>query len=119
REGFKVAIVGAPNAGKSSLLNRLLGRDRALVSPEPGTTRDFIEEPIMIGPHLFRLVDTAGLNPFPGEIERLGIAKTEDWLKEADIVLHLIDAAMPAPHGEKSKPLHFQDAAPVRITVAN
>ena len=62
RDGIKTVIIGEPNAGKSSLLNRLIGRDRALVSPEPGTTRDFIEERIILGPHCLRLIDTAGLN---------------------------------------------------------
>jgi len=75
RDGVAVAIVGEPNAGKSSLLNRLVGRERAIVSEKPGTTRDFLEERLMVGPHLFRLIDTAGLNENPGEIERLGIQK--------------------------------------------
>lgn len=96
RGGIRVAIVGAPNAGKSSLLNRLLGRDRAIVSPEPGTTRDFIEEPLMIGPYLFRMIDTAGLNRSPGAIESLGIEKTRAWLEEADILLLLLDATRPS-----------------------
>ncbi|HEY3757716.1 MAG TPA: tRNA uridine-5-carboxymethylaminomethyl(34) synthesis GTPase MnmE [Opitutaceae bacterium] len=95
RGGLRVAIVGEPNAGKSSLLNRLLGRDRAIVSPEPGTTRDFIEEPLMIGPYLFRLVDTAGLNPSPGAVEQLGMEKTRRWIEEADIILLLLDATRP------------------------
>src|SRR5262249_6401222 len=56
RDGIKTVIVGAPNVGKSSLLNRLVGRERALVSPEPGTTRDFIEERIVVGPHCLRLI---------------------------------------------------------------
>jgi tRNA modification GTPase len=93
RDGLKTVLLGAPNAGKSSLLNALVGHDRALVSAEPGTTRDFIEERIQVGPHLLRLIDTAGLNPQPGEIERLGIAKTAERLAEADLVLWVIDAA--------------------------
>jgi len=97
RDGVKVAIVGEPNAGKSSLLNRLVGRDRAIVSAEPGTTRDFLEERLLAGPHLFRLIDTAGLNPTPGEIERLGIAKTWERIEESDIVLLLADAGRPPP----------------------
>ena len=97
RDGVKVAIVGEPNAGKSSLLNRLVGRDRAIVSAEPGTTRDFLEERLMAGPHLFRLIDTAGLNPAPGEIERLGIEKTWERIAEADIVILLADANRPPP----------------------
>ena len=94
RDGLKTVILGAPNAGKSSLLNALVGRERALVSSEPGTTRDFIEERIQVGPHLLRLVDTAGLNPRPGEIERLGMAKTAECLAEADLVLWVQDATL-------------------------
>ncbi len=94
RDGLKTVLLGAPNAGKSSLLNALVGRERALVSAEPGTTRDFIEERLQIGPHLLRLIDTAGLNPTPGEIERLGIAKTAERLAEADLVLWVVDAAV-------------------------
>ncbi len=97
REGLKTVLLGAPNAGKSSLLNALVGRERALVSPEPGTTRDFIEEPLQVGPHLLRLIDTAGLNPAPGDIERLGIAKTLERLAEADLVLWVADATTPLP----------------------
>ncbi len=97
REGLKTVLLGAPNVGKSSLLNALVGRERALVSPEPGTTRDFIEEPLQVGPHLLRLIDTAGLNPAPGTIEALGIAKTLERLGEADLVLWVVDATQPLP----------------------
>ncbi len=97
RLGVKTVIVGEPNAGKSSLLNRLLGRDRALVSAEPGTTRDFLEEPALIGPHCIRLIDTAGLNPAPSAIERLGIGKTLERAAEADLLLLVLDAARPCP----------------------
>jgi tRNA modification GTPase len=91
RDGIKTVIVGRPNVGKSSLLNCLVGADRALVSPEPGTTRDFIEERIVIGPHCLRLIDTAGLNPAPGELENLGIAKTHEKIAEADLLLVLLE----------------------------
>jgi len=97
REGIKTVIVGEPNAGKSSLLNRLVGRERALVSPEPGTTRDFIEERLVIGPHCIRLIDTAGLNPSPAPLERLGIAKTLERAAEADLFLLVLDATRPHP----------------------
>ncbi len=93
RDGIKTAILGAPNAGKSSLLNRLVGQDRALVSPEPGTTRDFIEERVIIGPHFMRLIDTAGFNPSPAPLERRGIEKTLDRALEADLLLVVLDAA--------------------------
>lgn len=97
RDGLKTVLIGAPNAGKSSLLNALVGRERALVSPEPGTTRDFIEETLQVGPHLLRLIDTAGLNPAPGEIERLGILKTIERLTEADLILWVVDSTQVVP----------------------
>lgn len=97
REGIRTVIIGEPNAGKSSLLNRLAGHERALVSHEPGTTRDYLEELIAIGPHAMRLVDTAGLNPTPGEIERRGIEKTMQQAAEADLFLWVIDASAPLP----------------------
>jgi tRNA modification GTPase len=104
REGLRTVLVGTPNAGKSSLLNALVGRDRALVSPEPGTTRDFLEEPLQVGAHLLRLTDTAGLNPIPGEIERRGMEKTMERLREADLVLWVADCtqALPKPSSETS-----------------
>jgi len=92
RDGIKTVIVGEPNVGKSSLLNRLIGQDRALVSPEPGTTRDFIEERIIVGPHCLRLIDTAGLNPSPAPLEKLGMEKTMERLAEADLILLVFDA---------------------------
>lgn len=96
RDGIKTVIVGAPNVGKSSLLNRLVGRERALVSPEPGTTRDFIEERIVVGPHCLRIIDTAGLNPSPAPLEKLGMEKTRERLAEADLLLVVVDATRPA-----------------------
>lgn len=92
RDGIKTVILGAPNAGKSSLLNRLVGHDRALVSPEPGTTRDFIEERVILGAHCLRLIDTAGFNRTPGQLEGLGIAKALERGMEADLFLVIVDA---------------------------
>lgn len=97
RDGIKTVILGEPNAGKSSLLNRLVGRDRALVSAEPGTTRDFIEERITVGPHCIRLIDTAGLNPTPAPLEKLGIEKTIERAAEADLFLLVFDVSRPLP----------------------
>jgi tRNA modification GTPase len=97
REGIKTVILGEPNAGKSSLLNRLVGRDRALVSPEPGTTRDYLEERVVIGSHWLRLVDTAGLNPFAASLEKRGIDKTFEQAAEADLFLWVIDSTRPLP----------------------
>lgn len=93
RGGLRTVIAGRPNAGKSSLLNRLVGHERAIVSAEPGTTRDFIEEQVMMGAHSIRLIDTAGLNPSPAPIEQMGIQKTRERLEEADLVLMVVDAS--------------------------
>jgi tRNA modification GTPase len=95
RDGVKTVIVGAPNVGKSSLLNRLVGRERALVSSEPGTTRDFIEERILVGPHCLRIIDTAGLNPIPAPLEKLGMDKTLECISEADLLLLVLDGSDP------------------------
>jgi tRNA modification GTPase len=89
---MKTVILGAPNVGKSSLLNRLLGKDRALVSAEPGTTRDFIEERVIVGPHCLRLIDTAGFNRSPTPLEILGMEKTLECALEADLLLVVLDA---------------------------
>jgi tRNA modification GTPase len=97
RDGIKTVIVGEPNAGKSSLLNRLVGSERALVSPEPGTTRDFIEERVVLGAHCLRLIDTAGLNPSPAPLEKLGMAKTLERAAVADLFLVVLDATRPPP----------------------
>ena len=97
RDGVRTVIVGEPNAGKSSLLNRLVGWDRALVSPEPGTTRDYLEEPRVLGAHKIRFVDTAGLNPAPAPLERRGIERTLERAAEADLFLVVLDATRPCP----------------------
>jgi tRNA modification GTPase len=97
RDGLKTVIIGEPNAGKSSLLNRLVGSDRALVSAEPGTTRDYIEERVMIGSHCLRLIDTAGLNPTPAALEKLGMDKTLEQADRADLFLLVIDWTRPCP----------------------
>ncbi len=93
--GIRTIIVGPPNAGKSTLLNALLGQERALVSPIPGTTRDFISEFIHVGPYGLRLVDTAGVHDTSDEIERRGIEKTLQQLGLADIVLLVLDRSLP------------------------
>ncbi len=93
REGLRVIIIGEPNVGKSTLLNRLAARDRALVSPIPGTTRDYLEETISIGPHRIRLVDTAGLSTQTNEIEKCGIEKTYEQSSIADLFLWVQDAS--------------------------
>lgn len=93
REGVRVAIVGRPNAGKSSLLNRLLGMERAIVSPVPGTTRDTIEESACLRGILFRLTDTAGLRETQDPVEREGVDRARRTIEQADLVLHILDAS--------------------------
>jgi len=92
-EGFKVAIIGKPNVGKSSLLNALLSYDRAIVSDIAGTTRDTIEEQIRIGSHIIRLVDTAGIRDSDDTIEKIGIQKSIESLEESDIIIALFDVS--------------------------
>jgi len=90
-QGFRVAIIGKPNVGKSSLLNALLNFDRAIVSDIAGTTRDTIEEQVKIGTHLIRIVDTAGIREANDEIERIGIERSLEAIESADIVVALFD----------------------------
>ncbi len=95
REGLRVVVAGLPNAGKSSLMNRLLQRERAIVSPFPGTTRDFLEEPLNLGGLAAMIVDTAGLQETEDPVERIGVEKTREKIREADLLLFLVDAARP------------------------
>jgi len=97
REGVRVVIYGATNAGKSSLLNRLLGYDRVIVSDTHGTTRDTIEETVNLNGVPIRLLDTAGLRTSTSELEREGIARTEKSLQLADLRLHIADRNAPKP----------------------
>ncbi|MBY0539866.1 MAG: tRNA uridine-5-carboxymethylaminomethyl(34) synthesis GTPase MnmE [Arcobacteraceae bacterium] len=90
-EGFKVAIIGKPNVGKSSLLNKLLNYDRAIISDIAGTTRDTIEESVKIGTHIIKIVDTAGIRDASDIIEKIGIEKSIQAIDEADIVIALFD----------------------------
>ena len=92
-EGFKVAIIGKPNVGKSSLLNALLSYDRAIVSDIAGTTRDTIEEQVRIGSHIIRLVDTAGIRESDDTIEKIGIERSLTSVKDADVIVALFDSS--------------------------
>jgi len=92
-QGFRVAIVGKPNVGKSSLLNALLNFNRAIVSDIAGTTRDTVEEQVKIGTHLIRIVDTAGIREANDEIEKIGIERSLEAIKQSDIVIALFDAS--------------------------
>ena len=95
KRGIPVAIVGKPNAGKSSLLNALVGDDRAIVSDIPGTTRDTVEETLTIGGVTFRFIDTAGLRRSTDAVETMGVERSMKAIGEADIVLYVHDLAQP------------------------
>src|SRR5467141_3488846 len=103
RDGVRVVIYGPTNAGKSSLLNRLLGYERVIVSNAHGTNRDTIEETVNLRGVPVRLLDTAGLRTSRSDIEREGIARTERWLQKADLRLHIVDRnAAPPAHFEQN-----------------
>ncbi|HSC53346.1 MAG TPA: tRNA uridine-5-carboxymethylaminomethyl(34) synthesis GTPase MnmE [Phnomibacter sp.] len=97
KHGVNVAIIGKPNAGKSTLLNSLLNENRAIVSEIAGTTRDTIEEVLNIDGILFRLIDTAGIRESTDAIEVIGVEKSREKMRKADIVVYLFDAASETP----------------------
>ena len=96
-EGLKTLIVGEPNVGKSSLINALTGSDRSIVSDLPGTTRDYVSAPLMLGPWKIELLDTAGLHKSDDAIEKIGISHTIEQAETADFFLLVIDASTPSP----------------------
>ncbi len=93
REGFRVALIGAPNAGKSSLLNALTGRDAAIVTPTPGTTRDVIEVPMTVAGYRVLLADTAGVRETDEAIEAEGVRRARAWAAEADLRIWVVDGS--------------------------
>jgi tRNA modification GTPase len=97
KQGVSVAIIGKPNAGKSTLLNALLNENRAIVSAIAGTTRDTIEEVLNIGGILFRLIDTAGIREGADEIEAIGVERSRAKMKSADLVVYLFDVHTTTP----------------------
>lgn len=119
REGLHVVLVGSPNVGKSSLLNALAGADVAIVTAVPGTTRDRIVQNIQIGGVPLVVVDTAGLRETGDEVERLGMARTLEAVAQADVVVHLVDATLPAADEEVLKQVtaHARRAVPVLTAV--
>jgi tRNA modification GTPase len=117
RRGIRAAIVGRPNSGKSSLLNQLLGRDRAIVSSIPGTTRDTIEETANIRGLPVVFIDTAGLRETRDEIEVEGIRRSRQSLAQAELILHVLDAGEPLTAEDQSYLTEF--AGKKRILVRN
>ncbi len=112
REGVRLALCGRPNAGKSSLLNRLLGFERAIVSPNAGTTRDTIEESISLRGIPFRIVDTAGLRDTEDSVEREGVDRAHRAIERADLVIRIVDGTDPTAQSDTP-------AAPDEILVLN
>ena len=110
--GVRCLIVGPPNAGKSSLFNSLCGDDRAIVSEEPGTTRDYLSSWVEIGSFEVEVIDTAGLREGGSDIERQGIEKTFALAEDADCFLYVLDSALPSPNVSN-------DALPSRLTPSN
>ena len=117
REGFKVSLIGRPNVGKSTLFNALLGTDRAIVTPHAGTTRDLIEESLVINGYLIRLLDTAGIRESEDEVEQIGIERTRAQFASSDLLLLLLDASQPLR--EEDARLIHQTHAINRLVVCN
>ena len=95
KQGIPVAIIGAPNVGKSTLLNALLGEERAIVSDIQGTTRDTVEDTLVLGGMLFRFIDTAGMRQTDDTIENMGIERSRQAAQKATVIIHLQDATQP------------------------
>jgi tRNA modification GTPase len=115
REGISAIIVGRPNVGKSSLMNRLLDKERSIVTTIPGTTRDFIEETVNIKGIPLRLIDTAGLHDTDDAIEVMGIRFTRERLDVADIVLFMVDCSTPLTEEDTSIYDLFQDRKAILV----
>jgi tRNA modification GTPase len=115
-DGLTLAIVGRPNAGKSSLFNCLIERDRAIVTATPGTTRDTVTERISLDGIPLELVDTAGLREAPGEVEQLGVARSREALADAALVVVVLDAAEPL-NDEEHRLLEAVQGRPAVVAV--
>ena len=101
KEGIKTVIVGKPNAGKSSLLNTLLGEERAIVTDIAGTTRDILEETILLHGISLRIIDTAGIRDTEDVVEKIGVKKAIDSAKDADLVLFVVDSSIPLDENDR------------------
>ncbi|MEN2983609.1 MAG: tRNA uridine-5-carboxymethylaminomethyl(34) synthesis GTPase MnmE [Dictyoglomaceae bacterium] len=110
--GYRVVLVGRPNVGKSSLFNALMREERVIVTPIPGTTRDYIEGELILSGYLIRLFDTAGIREPKDEIEAIGIKKTQEIIKKANLILFLIDISEPLKREDEElfKEVYREDA---------
>ena len=118
REGLPCAIIGRPNVGKSTLLNALVGFDRAIVTDIPGTTRDMVEETLRIGPLVLRLQDTAGLRDTADPVEKIGVARAQQAAQNAGLVLVVIDGSRPLTD-EDAAAIRHAEAAPRAVLAVN
>lgn len=101
KEGIKTVIVGKPNAGKSSLLNLLVGEERAIVTEIAGTTRDILEETIVLSGISLRMIDTAGIRNTEDVVEKIGVGKAIEHAKDADLVLYVVDSSVPLDENDE------------------
>ena len=118
KQGVKAVLLGRPNAGKSSLLNALAGYDRVIVTDIPGTTRDTVEEPVRVGKVLLRLTDTAGIRDAGDPIEAMGVARSQQAAKEAELAIFVCDGSQPL-NEEDHKAMEAALRAPRSLAVLN
>lgn len=119
REGIATVLVGRPNTGKSSLLNRLLGRDRAIVTDFAGTTRDTLEESVMLDKIVLRLTDTAGIRPTDDPVEKIGVERSVAALESAELVLAVFDGSEPATSEDLDLIGRLKDSDKVVLAILN
>ena len=117
KSGIPAAIIGPPNAGKSSLLNALLGYERAIVTDVPGTTRDTVEEKLILAGRRFRLTDTAGIRETEDRVERLGVERSRNAAERAELVLAVLDGSRKQEQESVEKVLKMAEAAPKALVL--